>query len=295
MLETILVATDFSVASRRALVRAALLAKQSNGKLFVLHVLPERNLLDRFLHRDEIDHRAMAAGAERALQGELDALKAHPGIEASAVLREGSAQSVISEVAAEIGATLVVLGAHGEREPAQGARMLGGTALKFFARTSLPVLLVRRDVPGHYYKILAAVDDSAEATQVLSAAAELNGARSVCQALHVFEVPFAERLRTHHVKEATIGAYAEQGYQRAEQALQRRLDVLECARRITPIVVRGSAAATILGEIREREPDLVVIGKRRRLPDVSARDDRYFGSVSLRVAFEASTDVLLIP
>lgn len=295
MLKTILVATDFSVAARRAVIRAALLAKQSNGKLYVLHVLPARGLVDRLLHRDEIDHRAIAAGADRALQSELEALQAHPGIHASALMREGAAQSVICEVAAEIGATLVVIGAHGERQAAQAARMLGGTALKFFARTSLPLLLVRRDVPGQYYKILAAVDDSGEATQVLEAATELNGARSVCQALHVFDAPFAERLRLHHVKEATIGAYAEREQERAAQALHRRLDLLECARRMTPIVVRGSVAETILSEIREREPDLVVIGKRRRLPDVGVADDHYFGSVSLRVAFETTTDVLLVP
>jgi nucleotide-binding universal stress UspA family protein len=295
MLKTILVATDFSVAARRAVMRAALLAKHSNGRLFVLHALPERNLIDRWLHRDEIDHAAIAAGAERALQAELDALRTHPGIHAQSIVREGAAQRVITEVAAEIEATLVVIGAHGERQPAQAARMLGGTALKFLARTTLPLLLVRRDVPGSYYKILAAVDDSAEATEVLSAAAELNGARSVCQALHVFDAPYTERLRTQHIKEATIGAYAEREHGRAEQALQRRLDLLELARRITPIVVRGNAAVTILDQIREREPDLVVIGKRRRLPDVNVTDDHYFGSVSLRVAFEATTDILLIP
>jgi nucleotide-binding universal stress UspA family protein len=295
MLKTILVATDFSVAARRAVMRAALLAKHSSGRLVLLHVLPERSLIDRLLHRDDIDHTAIVAGAERALQTEVEALQAHPGITARTLLREGAAQSVISEVATEIGATLVVIGAHGERQSAPGARMLGGTALKFFARTSLPLLLVRRDVAGNYYKILAAVDDSAESAQVLSAATELNGARSVCQALHVFDAPYAERLRTHHVKEATIGAYAEREHDRVTQALQRRLDRLECARRITPIVVRGNVAATLLNEIREREPDLVVIGKRRRLPDVGIADDRYFGSVSLRVTFEATTDVLLIP
>jgi nucleotide-binding universal stress UspA family protein len=295
MLNTLLVATDFSVAARRAVIRAALLAKQADTKLYLLHVLPERTLLERLLNRSDIDHSAMVAGAERALQLELEEVRNHADIEATALMRDGAAQKTITSVATEIGASLVVLGAHGERQSAQGARMIGGTALKCLARTSLPLLLVRRDVPGNYYKILAAVDDSEEATQVLVAAAEFSGHRSVCQALHVFEAPFAERLRTHRVKEATIGAYAGREHERSQQSLQRRLDLLECARRMTPIVVRGSAAESILGEIREREPDLVVLGKRRRLPDSAAKDAHYFGSVSLRVAFEATTDVLLIP
>jgi nucleotide-binding universal stress UspA family protein len=295
MLKTLLVATDFSVAARRAVLRAALLAKQANATLYVLHVLPERTLVERLLHQSSVDHSAIAAGADRALQSELESIHSHTGVQATPLVREGTAQKTITAVATEIGATLVILGAHGERQSAQGARMLGGTALKVLARTSLPLLLVRRDVPGNYYKILAAVDDSEEATDVLTAAAEFNGARSVCQALHVFEPPFAERLRAHHVKEATIGAYAEREHDRSQQALQRRLNLLECARRITPIVVRGSAAETLLKEIREREPDLVVMGKRGRLPDSGVQDDHYFGSVSLRVTFEATTDVLLIP
>jgi nucleotide-binding universal stress UspA family protein len=295
MLNTLLVATDFSVAARRAVLRAALLAKQARAKLYVLHVLPERSLVERLLQRGDVDHSAMAAGADRALQSELEAIREHTDVPAISLVREGTAQKTITGVADEIGATLVILGAHGERQSAQSARMLGGTALKVLTRTSLPLLLVRRDVPGSYYKILAAVDDTEEATRVLSAAAEFNGARSVCQALHVFEVPFAERLRAHHIKEATIGAYAEREHDRVQQSLQRRLDVLECARRIAPIVLRGSTPETLLSEIRKREPDLVVLGKRRRLPDSGGKDDHYFGSVRLRVAFETTTDVLLIP
>jgi nucleotide-binding universal stress UspA family protein len=295
MLKTILVATDFSVAARHAVMRAALLAKQAESNLRVLHVLPERSFLDRLLHRSDIDQSAISAGAERALQAEVQAIDEHTGVKAQAILREGTAQKTITAVATEIGATLVVIGAHGERQVSHGLRTLGGTALKCFARTSLPMLLVRREVEGNYYKILAAVDDTSEATQVLAAAAQLNGARSICQALYVFEVPFADRLRTHKVKEATIGAYAERGHEQAERDLQRRLELLECARRITPIVVRGTAAETILKEVRDRQPDLVVVGKRRRLPDAEPREDHYFGSVSLYVAFEAMTDVLIIP
>jgi nucleotide-binding universal stress UspA family protein len=295
MLKTILVATDFSVAARRAVMRAALLAKQGDSSLHVLHVLPERSLLDRLLHRSDIDRSAVTAGAERALQAELQAINSHPGVQATAVLREGTAQKTITEVADEIGATLVVIGAHGESQISQGLRSLGGTALKCFARASRPMLLVRRHVDGSYYKILAAVDDTGEAIQVLSAASGLSGSRSLCQALHVFDPPFAARLRTHNIKEATIGAYAEREHERAEHALQRRLDLLECARRISPIVVRGNAAETILKEVRERQPDLLVMGKRQRLPDAGPHGDHYFGSVSLHVAFEATTDVLIIP
>ena len=55
--------------------------------------------------------------------------------------------------------------------------------------------------------MLAAVDESADASRVLAAAIETGGSRAICQVLRVFEAPFAERLRGRDVKEATIAAY----------------------------------------------------------------------------------------
>jgi nucleotide-binding universal stress UspA family protein len=294
MLESILVTTDFSLAARRALLRAALLAKESRGRLWVLHVLPERSLTERLFRRDEIDHGAMQAGAQRALQAELQTIRSHTGVQAEALLREGSAQRVIMEVAEELSVGLLVVGAHGEREDAHGRRMLGGTALKCFARTTRPLLFVRKDVVGNYYKIVAAVDDSLAANWVLAATAELGGKRSICQALHVFEAPFAERLRQHDVKPAAIAAYAASAQESAERNLKTRIEKLDGAH-ITPIVLSGYPGVVLPLEVRERQPDVVVLGKRRRLEDAGVHPDRFFGSVSLRLAFEIDTDVLVVP
>jgi universal stress protein E len=294
MLESILTTTDFSIAARRALLRAALLAKESGGRLQVLHVLPQRSLTERLFRQDEIDHEAIKAGARRALHAELELVRTHGGVEAEALLREGPAQQVIMEVAQELSSSLLVLGAHGESENVHGRRMLGGTALKCFARTTRPLLFVRKDVVGNYYKILAAVDDTVAASSVLAAAAELGGKRSICQALHVFEAPFSERLRRHELKTATIAAYSTEAQENAERHLRARIEQLG-GPKITPIVFAGNPAHVLASEVRERQPDVIVLGKRRRLEDTSIEADRFFGSVSLRTAFEVDTDVLLVP
>ena len=291
MLQKILVTTDFSPAARHAVMRAALLAKQSLGELHLLHVLPERGLFNRLLRRSDIDHAAIAAGAERALQTELEAIRARVGISATPLILEGTAHRVIAAAASQVGATLVVIGAHGERG-SNGARTLGGTALKCFARTHLPLLLVRRDVEGSYYKVLAAVDGSAESSLVLAAAVETAGNRAIGQVLHVFEAPFAERLRGHEVKEATIAAYTADEEDRARKELQTLLATVAGTERFTSIAVRGVPSTALIHEIRERQPDLVVVGKRRCVSDLERQP---FGSVSLRVAFDAAADVLVIP
>ena len=292
MLQKLLVTTDFSLAARRAVVRAALLAKQSGGELHVLHVLPDRGLFNRLFRRSDIDHAAIAAGAERALQTELEAIRGRVGITAKPLILEGTAHRVISAAASHVGATLVVIGAHGERGSAHGARTLGGTALKCFARTNLPLLLVRREVEGGYYKVLAAVDGSPESNLVLAAAVEAGGSRAICQVLHVFEAPFAERLRGHSVKETMIEAYAAEEEDRARKELHTLLASVAGTERITPIAIRGNPATALISEIRERQPDLVVVGKRRCVSDLEPQP---FGSVSLRVAFQAAADVLVIP
>lgn len=292
VLRRILVTSDFSLAARRAVVRAALLAKQSSAELHILHVLPDRSLFDRLFRRSDVDHAAIAAGAERAMQVELAAIRARTGVEAKPLMLEGTAHRVINAAASQIRATLVVIGAHGERESAHGARTLGGTTLKAFARTSVPLLLVRREVEGNYYKVIAAIDGSADSSRALEAAVEIAESRAICQVLHVFDAPFSDRLRGHDVKEVTIAAYAAQEECKAQERLKALLAEVAGTEHVHVILVRGNPAVVLLREIRERQPDVVVVGKRRCVSDLEPQP---FGSVSLQVAFEAASDVLVIP
>src|SRR5688572_8925720 len=108
MLQKILVTTDFSVAARRAVTRAALLARDKGAEVTLLHVLPERGLFDRVFRHHDIDYAAMAAGAERALHAELESMRAHAAVAVKPLIREGVAHRVIATAAAELAATLVV-------------------------------------------------------------------------------------------------------------------------------------------------------------------------------------------
>ena len=291
MLQRILVATDFSPAAHRAVLRAGVIARQSGAELTVLHVLPERGLLERVLHRHEIDRTQMAAGAERALQRETDALRAASAIAAKPAILEGIAHRAIEATGAALRADLVVIGARGESEVTLGTRMLGGTAFKCLTTMTLPLLLVRSAIAGRYYKVLAAVDGSDSAHDVLAWALEMSKGGAICEALHAFDTPFAARLRAHGVEDATIEAYATEERERARNELVALAARLAATERVTPLVTRGNAVPTILHEIVEREADLVVLGRHARREHLADRS--ILGSVSLRVALDAPVDVLL--
>lgn len=293
MLQRILAATDFSAPGRRAVARAALLARQLDVELVVLHVLPERSLFDRLFHRHEVDYSTVAAGAERAVQADVDDVRSRLGISARPMVLDGVAHRVIATAGPALKADLIVVGARGEGAPGGSLHALGGTSLELLNRASMPLLLVRQPVEGQYYKVLAAVDATASSRAVLAWALQLGAQGAVCEAVHALNIPFTERLQAQGVPEETLDAYVSEERERWERELAEIAAQLGATDRITSVVARGHPATVVMREIYERQPDLVVAGKRR--PGAAEADRHGFGSVSLRVAYDSPSDVLIIP
>ncbi|MDF5981475.1 universal stress protein [Pseudomonas aeruginosa] len=103
-MKRILVATDLSSRSELAVMRAAALAKARNAELTVLNVL------------DDDQPPVLIAPQRLAIANLLEvngqALKERLGVESKAIVRVGDPVVVINAVAEEIGADLLVMGAH---------------------------------------------------------------------------------------------------------------------------------------------------------------------------------------
>lgn len=147
MYKNILVAIDDSETSRSALVEAMHIAKTSQAKLYITHVVDEV-LLNMHGHAmlDMGDANTAAANLRHAGQELLDsALKDAAGIEAETVLIEALKRRVsetIAEKAKELGVDLIVIGRHGQRGL---ARLILGSVAEQLARLSeVSVLLVRK-------------------------------------------------------------------------------------------------------------------------------------------------------
>lgn len=135
----ILVATDFSEASARALTLACSLARDAGGELTVLHVCEVPGYGDTGpIPYDVVT--PLATAAQARLDASLRAVQREcPG--AKALLKLGVPWQEILAVVRETRADVVVMGTHGRRGVAHA--LLGSVAERVLRLAPVPVVTVR--------------------------------------------------------------------------------------------------------------------------------------------------------
>lgn len=140
-LETILVPTDFSPQSEKALRYALAFARQFNARLTLLHVLeplagPDFAYFPLVQARDKV-----ARAAKHRLAGLATRFEATPGIIERTLVRDGRAYQVITEIARKSRANLIIIATHGYTGTAR--LLLGSTTERVVRHAPCPVLVVR--------------------------------------------------------------------------------------------------------------------------------------------------------
>ena len=147
MYKNILVAIDDSETSRCALAEAKHIAKTSQAKLYVVHVVDEV-LLKMHGHAmlDMGGANSAVANLRQAGQALLDsALADAGGVNAEAILLEAEKRRVseiLAEKSKELGCDLIVIGRHGRRGLV--TLLLGSVAEQLAKIANASVLLVRQ-------------------------------------------------------------------------------------------------------------------------------------------------------
>ncbi len=143
-IRNILVATDFSPASRAAFVRALDMALGNEAALWIAHVAPavgpmspDGYVLPRMYEEME---RAIRSDAQKRL-GTLLARARKAGARGRALLLKGTAHEAIVRAARAHRADLIVLGTHGRTGVARF--FVGSVAARVVATAHCPVLTVR--------------------------------------------------------------------------------------------------------------------------------------------------------
>jgi nucleotide-binding universal stress UspA family protein len=141
--ERILLATDFSPASRPAVREALGLAKATGAALVIAHVLeeaipfsPEGYVLPRIY--DELAEAVRAQGQKKMRT--LLALARKAGVQASGLLLRGAPHEAIARAARSQGAGQIVIGTHGRSGVSR--LILGSVAAKVIAAAACPTLVV---------------------------------------------------------------------------------------------------------------------------------------------------------
>jgi len=158
---SILLATDLSARSDRALDRAIDIARRRRCKLVVLHVVEEPSLVERLMARGS---EADVEAAERTLRdiaGEVD-------VPIELALETGNPVEAIQRTARVRQCDLIVTGV--ARDETLGRLLLGSTVEKLARESTLPILIVKKRPHRPYQHIVAATDFSEGSRQAMNAA-----------------------------------------------------------------------------------------------------------------------------
>ena len=187
MFERVLTATDMFEACDAAVVAALGIAKQNQGKLFILHVLEpsyfhECGPLESVKHFKTGEDTAASQEYREAVKLELDkkcegALKPYGNYQID--IAYGKASIEIRRWARKIGADLIVLGPQAgkpERENELIGIPIGNTVEDVILHTTTPVMIVDRLIPQeklNFKKIMISIDFSKSCKYACEFAAKL--------------------------------------------------------------------------------------------------------------------------
>jgi nucleotide-binding universal stress UspA family protein len=172
---SILVATDLTAGSTDPLRAAADLAIVTGARLHVIHGHAEPSMLSG--GRDLLTVQRQVHAKRAALIDMIQGL-AHPRTEiASARIHIGSPAQIILEEARNVGADLIVLGAHRHRGVAD--RLIGSTAEHVLRRSSTPCLVVNGPLTLPLTRVLTPTALTGDAIRVTTTA--LIWADHLCQ------------------------------------------------------------------------------------------------------------------
>ena len=286
----VIAATDFSAGAELAVQRAARLAREQACPLVLLHALPQDWLgaLQQWLgSRPPVEN--LIAHVQAALQREADALAVGVPQGVYARVVAGNPVQILAQEALAAAARCLVLGAQGQGGVQR--LLLGTTAERLLRKAACPVLVVRQRTAQPYQRVLVPVDFSPWSAPTLALVDAL-APRALVELLHVYTVPFEEKLRFAGVDEDTIAHYREHARAQAHA----RLLALAHERGWPPSRYRvhlheGDAAPAVVRRAQQWECDLVALGKHGQ----GAVEELLLGSVTKHVVAEAACDVLVSP
>lgn len=269
----ILLATDLTARSDRALDRAVRVARESGAQLTVVHAIEDVKGLSEDVnipswrrHKPawrRLDRLAEIAEAE--IREQVGALE--PAAEV--IVEQGSAADLVLREVEERRVDLVVTGV--ARDAGQGRVVLGSTVERLIKSGLAPVLLVKRRSLRPYERIVVAADFSAASAAALRVTLDLCPGAPV-DLLHAYETE-EEGMSAHMLGED------DPAYRRVKAEADDFLRADARAERVRPILEPGRPLSLVNSYVADHAVDLVAIGSHGRTGFLA----RLFGSVAERV------------
>lgn len=282
-MKEIMVATDFSERSDRALRRATLLARQSGASIELVHVVDD-DQPRRFIDAERNE-------AENLLHQLAATLRDVDGVPCKTRVNLAAPFVGIAQAAEDAAPDLLVIGPH--RRQVLRDVFIGTTAERTIRSVGCPTLMVNAVPAGNYRHVLLATDLSDSSRDALQRFPALGiGKQARNSVLYVF-ASLALRLAFSN----SIPQDEQEHYltEQQKEASRRLSDFLASAKlgNVKPIVRYEMTAAPheILGLADEEQVDLIVLSTYGR----SGISRALIGSVTKQVLRNSPVDVLAIP
>ncbi|HVR54976.1 MAG TPA: universal stress protein [Pseudorhodoferax sp.] len=282
----ILLASDLSPRSDRALERALLLARQWRAPLVALTVLPAGAALASHpvlaLTSDAVAQRAARRQAERRLHADL----AGADVPLTARVELGEVAPTVLAIAQAERCGLIVSGV--ARYEALSRVLLGSTVDALARRAPVPLLVVRERARSAYGRVVVSTDFSAHARHALLAAVALFP-QAMFTLFHAYGNPYP----------LLGGMDVEQARQAGRAAAQEQARIFLDETPLPPAVrariglqlAHGDPGLLLREHGAEHPGELIVLGTQRR----TGLTGLLLGSVAERVLELAESDVLVVP
>lgn len=270
--KTILLATDLSCRCDRALDRAAMLARERQSRLVVLHVVPDMGSMDR----DEVTRTAR----ERVLRD----LQKNEGLDVEVIVESGDPAGSILAVCERLDCGLIVTGV--ARDETLGRMLLGSTVTHLTGRAGVPVLVVKSRPWEPYRHAVVATDFSENSRHALLAALALLPSAS----LSLFHAPGSQFGSMADSKEAVIETALHHARREFREFLEATPEAGASNRDIQTHCEYGEIGGLLESFIARRGVDLVVMGTQGR----SRLAGLLLGSTSRHLLASLSTDMLVV-
>ncbi|KPP91362.1 MAG: universal stress protein family protein [Rhodobacteraceae bacterium HLUCCA08] len=282
-MKKILLATDFSERSDRALRRASLLARGFDAALSIVHVVDDdqpRRIVDS-------EH----AAASELLRELRNTVRDVDGIACDVRVIVADPFAGIARATEEDTPDLLVIGPH--RRQMLRDVFVGTTAERTIRAVGCPVLMVNAPPVAAYRHVLLTTDLSEAAVRVATTPAVRDiAARATATILHVFDAPALHMAMSHTIPAEDRDAYRDDQHRAASRALAEFVAAAEWRAIRQEVRQAGKAPAEeILSMARDLPADLLVVGTHGR----GGLARLLLGSVAETVLREAEIDVLAVP
>jgi nucleotide-binding universal stress UspA family protein len=277
---------------RKVVKRAAQLAREQSARLTILSVVE-----DVWLEAADISEMPEVKEAREEVlavaRHDAETIATASGLEAgsfSVRVEIGKAADMISQVADDVSADIIVVGAGRRRTLKE--KVLGSTADRIVRTSAVPVLVVKDPDDRPYRHVMAAIDFSSSSEFVARTAAEFCGDAAL-ELINVVQVALA--LEQAFLRSATIGGrvshYKATLIANAQESLLKLAADLKTRHEPRIRAVAGEPAAVLLRLSGRAGPNLIVASRHSR----GALDRMLLGSVALRLLRQCSCDILIAP